>query len=417
MESFPRIETRNAEVSAWCVTPRHGRTLHRFYDTSPISPSGRFLVVTQLPYDDRLPKPGDQANIVLVDLHTGEEQAIATTAGWDTQLGAQAQWGVLDQDLFYADVNVEDWTVVTVKHNIFTGERQILNGPLYMLSPDGQTIAGPDLIKIDKTQIGYGVHVPRKYFTDNRGAPDDDGVYLTEASTGKATLFITLDDLVAGALGEAGEKLRKNGDFYAFHVKWNPQGSRMMIVLRWLARSGGARKNWVVTVRMSWNRDQWSWSEPRVAVPAEVWARGGHHPNWCPDGDTILMNLKWKYDSLRFCVVDHDGQNMHAVAPSCKGSGHPTMHPNGNLIITDCYRNEGFSDGKGHVPLRLVDIPGEREEYLLMLDTEPKVAGPGNAFRIDPHPAWNRSYQKIVFNGVYKGERRVFLADLSGVLA
>lgn len=47
------------------------RMLHRFFDTSPISPSGRYLALFRLPYENRAPVPGDAGDVVLVDLKTG----------------------------------------------------------------------------------------------------------------------------------------------------------------------------------------------------------------------------------------------------------------------------------------------------------------------------------------------------------
>lgn len=40
------------------VTPGIGGAIHRFHDTSPFSPSGRYLAMTCFPFEDRLPPPG-----------------------------------------------------------------------------------------------------------------------------------------------------------------------------------------------------------------------------------------------------------------------------------------------------------------------------------------------------------------------
>jgi hypothetical protein len=89
----------------YCVTPELRGSIHRFYDTSPFSPSGRLLAVTRFPFEDRRPKPGDTAEIVIIDLESGEHRVVAETCGWDTQLGAQAQWGADDSSLFFNDLS------------------------------------------------------------------------------------------------------------------------------------------------------------------------------------------------------------------------------------------------------------------------------------------------------------------------
>jgi len=41
-----------------------------------------------------------------------------------------------------------------------------------------------------------------------------------------------------------------------------------------------------------------------------------------------------------------------------------------------------------------------------------------SGMRVDLHPAWDRSaYKRVAINGVLDGTRRVFVADLSGVLS
>ena len=67
---FPRYTEYDPAVPVWCVTPGEGRAFHRFFDTSPISPSGRFIVFTRMPAEDRLPEPGEAAEVVVVSLTT-----------------------------------------------------------------------------------------------------------------------------------------------------------------------------------------------------------------------------------------------------------------------------------------------------------------------------------------------------------
>ena len=83
---FPRYTDFDPIVPTWCVTPDLDRCIHRFHLSSPFSPSGRYLGLTRLPREDRPPLPGESAEIVLVDLTTGEQKVIAETIGWDTQL-------------------------------------------------------------------------------------------------------------------------------------------------------------------------------------------------------------------------------------------------------------------------------------------------------------------------------------------
>jgi len=120
-DRLPRYTDHDPLVPVWCLTPGEGRVTHRYFDTSPISPSGRFVALTRFPADDRMPEPGEEAEVFLVDLITGEEVPIARTRGWDVQLGAQAQWGTDDSQLYFADMDVAHWRPYSVPLNPATG--------------------------------------------------------------------------------------------------------------------------------------------------------------------------------------------------------------------------------------------------------------------------------------------------------
>ena len=52
--SFPRYTDGQPGVPVWCITPQAHGSIHRFFDTSPLSPSGRFAGLTRLPKENRL---------------------------------------------------------------------------------------------------------------------------------------------------------------------------------------------------------------------------------------------------------------------------------------------------------------------------------------------------------------------------
>jgi hypothetical protein len=66
-----------------------------------VSPSGRYVALLRLPFEDRLASPGDVAQVILIDLKTGTETHLAETLGWEFQLGANLNWGATDHELFF----------------------------------------------------------------------------------------------------------------------------------------------------------------------------------------------------------------------------------------------------------------------------------------------------------------------------
>ena len=406
---FPRYTDFGPLVPVWCITPGAGATMHRFFDTSPISPSGRYVALTRFPFEDRLPRPGDAAEVLVVDLETGEEHVVAETRGWDTQLGSQAQWGADDSQLFFNDLDVPTWTPFGVKLDPLTGERFELEGTVYMVSRDGRWAASPCLLRTSLTQAGYGVIAPADYVPTNHGAAADDGLTLTDTETGYRRLLVSLREIAERAEPALDPAQFERGTLYAFHVKWTPRGDRLMLVLRSVPDDGSRMRSNVVTMRPDG-------SELHVAVPADVWGRGGHHPDWHPGGEHVTMNLKLDGQTMRLVQVRYDGSGLRSLSDAVVGSGHPSFHPNGRQVVTDAYPGEPAAFGDGTTPIRLIDVEAGTEQTLVRIRTVPDYSGPRNELRVDPHPAWDRQYRRIAFNACPDGTRRAYVADLSELL-
>ncbi len=408
---FGRYAERDPSVPVWNITRSLGRCTLRFYDTSPFSPSGRYLAVTRLPADDRPPLPGEACEIVLFDLLEGTHRVVGISRCWDVQLGAQVQWGSSDDRLYYNDMRPGEWQPFGVRHNPSTGETTNLRGAIYMVSPDGNTAASPCLLRTARTQPGYGGVVPPEHLPLNVGASKHDGLYLTDLASGECRLHVSLhtiaaaldlEHLVDGGLGAAA--------FYGFHVKWSPDGKRLMFVIRNKPEAAERRHPYLVTM----NADG---SGIRLALGWDVWSRGGHHPNWCPCGLKILMNLADEYGTLRFYTFNHDGSERQPVSRTHVGSGHPTIAPSTlRHLLTDAYLGEKLGAVKGvSTPIRLLDLETDTMRHLIDVDVRPTVKGNG-VMRIDPHPAWHPSQPYIAFNARHEGTRNVFVADLRGAL-
>merc|ERR1711965_378683 len=102
-------------ATVWVVAPRWGvvggaRTTHRFFDSSAISPSGRYVCATRTRREGPADvTPGDVAEVVVYDLQKKRKDRFPVvyrrpTAAWDAQLGAQVQWGASDDELYFNDV-------------------------------------------------------------------------------------------------------------------------------------------------------------------------------------------------------------------------------------------------------------------------------------------------------------------------
>jgi hypothetical protein len=388
-----------------------GRIIHRFFDTSPISPSGRYVGLFRLPNENRSPEPGQAGEVVLVDLATGRERTVAESRGWEVQMGANVQWGATDSDLFFNDVDPATWTPFAVHLDPASGTKRRLGGTVFTVSPDGSQVTSYNLVSSRRIQVGYGVVLPEERTPRNRGPVDNDGLFLTDVATGRTRMIASIRDIYERAVPSLRIPEAEKYEYYCFQIRWNRQGTRVMAFLRWHdpSREGqrtGPRLLTLVTMKPDG-------SDIRLAVTPEQYARGGHHPMWAPDGEhiTINLNIRDGTKDLDLVSVRYDGTGLRSLHPI--GSGHPSMHQNEPFIITDAYPREPVTRGDGTAPLRLIDLRDQSEvalaQVLLTRSETPKLS---SEFRIDAHPVWDRAGRLVVFNGVYNDTRSVYIADV-----
>ncbi|MEO6003931.1 MAG: hypothetical protein ABIZ04_12745 [Opitutus sp.] len=392
-----------------------GRTIHRFFDTSPVSPSGRYLAVFRFPQETRSPQAGDVGDVVLVDLNAGTERVVAQSRGFEMQLGANVQWGTTDHELYFNDVDVTSWTAFAVQLDPLTGSSRRMGGTVFMASPDGRQLASYNLIQSRRAQVGYGVIVPEdKMPPRNIGPVDHDGVELTDVTTGKMHRVLSLREIYDRSVPSIAIRNPQDFEYYCFQVKWNPQGTRLLTTVQWSPRTdqsptaaaaGVSRRRSVITFKPDG-------TDIHTAVTPEQWARGGHHVNWMPDGEHLSMNLDVDAQpGLELISVRYDGSDMKVIFKP--GSGHPSMQPQGQrYFVTDAYPDEPVAAHDGTSPLRFINLDRQTEQTLAQVF----VSMTAGEFRIDPHPAWDRSGRYVVFNGFVDHTRNVFMADLSAVL-
>ncbi len=377
------------------------RVIHRFFDTSPISPSGKYVALFRFPSETHSPKPGEVGEVILVDIKTGRERVVAKSCGFEMQLGANVQWGVNDKELYYNDVDTTTWTTFATQLNPFTGAKRRMGGTVFMVSLDGKKLASYNLEKSRYAQVGYGAVVPNTYAQRNKGLVDNDGIYITDVATGKCKQIVSIRQIYDNSIPSIAVANAENFEFYCFQVKWNPQGTRLLTVIDWSPKKDSQRQRAVITMRADG-------TDIRTAVTNEQWTKGGHHINWMPDGEHLSMNLNVDgKPGIEIITVKYDGTDMKIAYPI--GSGHPSYHPKGlPFVITDAYAGEmPLADGK--TPIRLINIEKQTEQNIAEI-VLPKITD--FEFRVDAHPTWDRTGRYVVFNGTENGTRCVYIADL-----
>ena len=349
---------------------------------------------------------------------TGKDRVVAETCGWEPQMGANINWGGSDHELYFNDVDTKTWTPFAWKLDPVSGRRQAMKGSVYHASCDGRWLISANMTTMRKTQPGYGTCIPLERMRRNIGPAKDDGFYLTDTASGETKMIASIADLISDAKPRVLIEDPQQYEIYGFHSKFNIQGDRLMLSVRWFPATEEARWNMFKidhpAVRFAWVTMRLDGSGKHCAVGPEQWVKRGHHATWFPDGCRISMNLNIDLKGLRFVQVNADGSDLRKILDETPGSGHPTVHPDGRHILTDTYTNEPTAFGDGTVPLRWINIENGHEECIVRINT--KQPCEDSVMRIDPHPAWDRGWRYVTFNAFVDGTRRVFVADMKNLL-
>ena len=382
------------------VTPGDGCYVHTYFDVCPFSPSQRYLAATRLPYQDRTATLGDTADVCVIDLEEQTIETVYATRCWGYQTGANLNWGASDRYLYTNDIVAGRAGCVRI--DLETGESKAFAGPMYHLAADGSAAIGFPLELLDATQEGYGApsRDPANPKRLPPGASKSEGVWITDLETNGKRLLVSLADVAAHVAEPAPIG---GGTYYFWHSKFNRQGTRVMQVLRCMLPGGHGGYNAMVFTFDRRGRDI------RYLPTDPVWGAALDHPNWCPDGAHVLMNLAPKGATRRlFTQFRYDGTGMKVLTDRTSGGGHPSIEPHRKYVITDAFPDKGRA-----VALRLVDVTAGKEETVCRLSTIDRNAAANPVFRLDGHPVWSRDYRRVCFQAAPEGVRQLFIADLA----
>ena len=403
--SFRAWNSSNGRVPLKKITPDDGFYVHTYYDVCPFSPSGRYLAVTRLPYQDRIPVLGDTAEVCVIDLEDETIQTVYQTRSWGFQTGANVQWGASDNRLYTNDV-VKN-RAVCVGINLVSGETRTYGGPMYHIAPDESAVLGFPFELMDVTQAGYGAPAkdPSNPMSLPSGASEAEGIWETTLSDNRTRLLLSLADAAAMVPEPAPEE---NGTFYFWHTKFNRQGTRIMQVLRTLLPSGWGNRNAMVLTLDSQGGDL------KFMPQVPIWGAQGGHPNWHPDGEHLIRVLRIDGENPRLCQFRSDGTDLRVLSEKILGGGHPTFEESGRYIVTDHFHGSHPQ----MVDIQMIDMGAEEIEVISTMQT---LARAGELeyqpHRLDGHPVWSRDYRSVCFQAAPEGNRQLFLADVSEILS
>lgn len=354
-----------------------------YYDKSPWSADGRYMIYLAPPHDAMRCASADPTAIVLFDTATREERILAHTRTWNSQQGCMLQWLGPDYSSRILFNDFRDGRYCSVVLTVETGEQRVLQMPVYSVSGDGKTAITLDFSRLHTFRPGYG-YCNRPDDTRDRRAPDAPCMWrLDLENDAAAPLPITYKDLAhfhpAPSMAQGFHKVN--------HIMLNPSGSRFMFIHRWIV--DGKVNHRLFTCGVD-GRDLYLLLDDGMVS----------HNNW--KDDEVLIS---------YCHSNADGDGYHILrdrtqqreligAGVLTQDGHPSYSPDGRYIVTDTY-----PDLRGKQRLYLIRTSDCGVKLLGSVYSSPRHR---ELVRCDLHPRWSRDGKEICIDAAPGKRRQVF---------
>jgi hypothetical protein len=361
--------------------------------TIPWNATGRYIVSLRIGFHDRMPMPGETADVVLIDTHDGNRVTkVDQTLAWNLQQGTMLYWNpsAADRQFLFNDLDPATGQVFTVLYDIQEKRRlrefrftkpAIGNGGV---DPNGRYFAGINYGKITasrevisyagaKDDLAEGAMIP-----DRPANPETDGLFLVDpALDGKRELilsyaklaeFLFADEKIRGELGDP-----QKYPLYVHHTLWNRSGEWILFVVR-------GRQDMRPNIGCVIRRD--GTGLRRIPYAG--------HPEWGVGSLLILPNKAEK----RFDLYDV------ATEKYAGKLGDPGTFPNpidDNALSPD---GQWLAGSRRVKPTECVYTLHRLVDGLTVESPPLPTKDGGGVVRIDPAPRWNRTSDGLLVPGV-----------------
>ena len=386
------------------LTPSDHNHFFGYYEISPWSANGRYFVCLETDFQDHMPRIGEKARILLLDLKENTQRILTETQAWNFQQGAMLHWlpSAQNNKIIFNDCS-EDGLISRIL-DIQTEEEYALplaiNGIAH--TKDKALCVSFTRLKKNRPVTSY----PCKTSISGNGShPKDDGAFLMDLQTGDSELIVSLDEIwnrnrITREGKEMPLKAKLFGtDLWFNHLGFSPDDSRFFFLARFT--------NWFRSLVSS----MWTFgvdgSDPFLTVNFKHEGQYSKlsHFGW-KDNETLIVTMKYLEESKHSHVLikDRDGESRVIAPKKLTWDGHPAFSPDRRYMATDTYL-----------------VKGKRYVYIVDLNTEEvhEVASFPNPLRLygrlrcDPHPRWSPDGSQLSFDGLGKNGRQVFVIDIN----
>lgn len=385
------------------LTPEDGHYTFGYYDRCAWGADNRLHLALRIPQQERLPLPGEPAEVGYVDAATRRFHKIGETLAWCHQQGAMTLWLKHKPRTFiYNDFIREGmrWRPVARIYSLDEGDAGTYEVPIYALSRDGRWGVTLNFSRIPRR--GYTYAIAELPLAAPEPDLDADGLSLVDMVSGDVKLIASYRQLMA-----AHPFPYDLDDVYVWlnHAIFNCDASRVMVLFRQSPSVMETRpwRTYMFTMRLDG-------SDLRCSLSDIFWRHGAiSHQIWGRTPAEILVDADWGghgygHEYIVFDETRHPFQ-AHRISKGIGPAGHLNFSPDGKWMAADTY-----PDKEGVQRLVLVNVAsGAWVELGRFLHQTPGATGD---MRCDLHPRWSEDGGLLTVDTLHEGPRKIYLLDL-----
>jgi hypothetical protein len=364
--------------------------------TIPWNASGRYLVALRTDFQDRMPKPGEAADVVLLDARNDyAARVVDRTRAWNFQQGTMLYWNpnAPETEFFFNDRDPDTHEVFCVRFDVTKGkaggrvaEYRSKDAPVGNggVAQNGGWFLGINYGRLARLRPVTGYPGARDWTAGRKGHPADDGVFKVDVETEEQKLLVSYKQM-ADALREKYPEV-DGKELFVNHTLWSRDDGRVFFFARGDFETRAKRLDVPFTVRAD--------GTDLRPLAQHI----GGHPEW--ESGRRLVGVRGKEQVL----FDVEDQKVVGTL----GAEGTFPNPGGDIALSADGR--WFVNGHGD---------GGKNYYTILRRSDGAVGRTAGfdqggyttgELRIDPSPNWNRDGTQLLVVAVDgKKTRQIFV--------
>ena len=383
-----------------------GHYFFGYYDRNPWDATGRWHLALKVGQQQRLPLPGETAEIGLLDREApGTFRKLTETNAWCHQQGCMELFLPRRPGCFiYNCFDEAKKKLVARIYELGKGVVGAYELPIYAISPDGRFGVSLNFGRIPRRGYSYApTPVPLDEW--HPADPDRDGIFLVELDTGAHRLLVSYRTML-----ERHPYAYTADDQYIWlnHAIFNADSTRLLWLFRQTEDPVGVTKFWQTFMFTCALDDP---SDAECVLPDTYWRHDVSHQIWGHGPREIMVDAQWGHHGSELVSFDESRRPFIArrITSEIALKGHAVYSPDGRYILLDSYP---LGEDPEKVQ-KLVIIEAATGHFRLLGEFRHTLAaGTRKDLRCDLHPRWSPDGRRVTVDSIDSGSRRVYLLEL-----